>query len=219
MELIDVLYDHYKETFSLNKEAQVRRNKSFILLCILEAVSFLLLIRPEKTFELILEGINNELGVTLELSNTIMQMLLWILIAYIMIRYIQDVLYVERQYIYLGKLEEKISSITGGNIFMRESNNYQEQYPIVLNLIDLFYKMLMPVLFMGINIIRIQKEWLLLTEITIALICDTIIFVAIFIITWFYFFEIHSKITSFCKKHIPFVNKIASSLRKILKEV
>jgi len=219
MEILDVLYDHYKETFGLSKEAQVRRNKNFIILCILEAFSFLLLIRPEQAFKLILEGINNELGMTLQLSNTIIQTLLWILIAYVMIRYIQDMLYVERQYIYLGKLEEKISSIIGGNIFTRESDNYLEQFPMVLNFIDLFYKMLMPIFFTSINIVRIRKEWLLLDEITIALICDTVLFVAIFIITWFYFFEIHSKITDFCKKYIPFIDKIAHSLRKILKEV
>ena len=49
MDALEMLYDHYKETFCLSKEAQARRNKSFIVLCILEAFSFLLLIRPEKT--------------------------------------------------------------------------------------------------------------------------------------------------------------------------
>ena len=110
METLDVLYDHYKETFSLSKEAQGRRNKSFLVLCILEAFSFLILIRPEKAFKLILDGINLELDSTLQISNTIIQTLLWLLIAYIMIRYIQDVLYVERQYMYLNKLEKEISN-------------------------------------------------------------------------------------------------------------
>lgn len=44
MDTLDVLYDHYKETFSLSKESQGRRNKSFVILCVLEAISFLLLI-------------------------------------------------------------------------------------------------------------------------------------------------------------------------------
>ena len=62
MDALEMLYDHYKETFSLSKEAQAKRNKSFIVLCILEAFSFLLLIRPEKAFELILEGNREVLG-------------------------------------------------------------------------------------------------------------------------------------------------------------
>lgn len=219
METLDVLYDHYKETFSLSKEAQGRRNKSFLVLCILEAFSFLILIRPEKAFKLILDGINLELDSTLQISNTIIQTLLWLLIAYVMIRYIQDVLYVERQYMYLNKLEKEISNNMTVNIFSREGDHYLHNYPMVLNFIDLFYKMLMPIFFGVINIVRIYKEWKSVKGITIAIIADTVLCVAILIIIWFYFFEIHSKITDFCKKHIPLVDKIACGLRKVLKEV
>lgn len=219
MNTLDVLYDHYKETFSLSKEAQGRRNKSFLILCILEAFSFLILIRPEKAFELILDGINIELDRSLQISNTIIQTLLWLLIAYVMIRYIQDMLYVERQYIYLDKLEKVISNNMAINIFTREGDHYLHNYPMVLNFIDLFYKMLMPIFFGVINIVRIYKEWKSVKGITIAIIADTVLCVAILIIIWFYFFEIHSKITAFCKKHIPFVDKMACSLRKLLKEV
>lgn len=219
MEALEMLYDHYKETFSLSKQAQARRNKSFIVLCALEAFLFFLLIRPEKAFKFILEGINKELDMTLQLSNTIIQTLLWLLIAYVMIRYIQDVLYIERQYIYLDSLEKEISNLSSIDIFMREGTNYQKDYPMVLNFIDLFYKMLMPIFFVLINTVRIYKEWILLDKITIALICDTALFVSILIIDWFYFFEIHFKITRFCKRHIPFVDMVAKILRKILKEV
>ena len=94
MDTLDVLYDHYKETFSLSKESQGRRNKSFVILCVLEAISFLLLIRPEMAFELILKGINRDIETPLQLSNTIIQTLIWLLIVYVMIRYIQDMLYI-----------------------------------------------------------------------------------------------------------------------------
>lgn len=219
MHTVEILYDHYKETFKLSKEAQTRRNKSFIILCILEAISFLLLIRPEKALEIFLTTINKELDVTLELSNTILQTLLWILITYTMIRYIQDMLYIERQYVYLNKIEKQISQSISLKLFEREGENYLNEYPMVLNFIDLYYKMLIPILFMIINSVRIYKEWLLLDIITIALLCDTILFGAIFIITWFYFFEIHQKITEFCKKYIPLVNKFSEILRKFLKLV
>ena len=199
MEPLELLYDHYKETFNLSKEAQNRRNKSFLMLCILEAISFWFLIQPEKVFQLLTDGINNGLDVTLSLSNTIMQTLLWIVTVYILIRYIQDVLYVERQYGYLSALEKQISELNEIDIFKRESDNYLSNYPIVLNLIDLFYKTFMPILFIIINSVRIFMEWENAIRISIALVCDTAIFSAVFIITWFYFFEIHSKITNFLK--------------------
>lgn len=217
MDTLDVLYDHYKETFSLSKESQGRRNKSFVILCVLEAISFLLLIRPEMAFELILKGINRDIETPLQLSNTIIQTLIWLLIVYVMIRYIQDMLYIERQYTYLNKLEKEISNLTISGIFSREGENYQRNYPMVLNFIDLFYKMLMPILFALINIVRIHEEWILSQESLIALVCDTILCAAIIVIDWFYFFEIHTKITGFCKSHLPFINSIANGLRKVLK--
>ena len=155
----------------------------------------------------------------MQLSNTIIQTLIWLLIAYVVIRYIQDMLYIERQYIYLSSLEKKISNLISIDIFTREGDNYQKDYPMVLNFIDLFYKMLMPILFILINIIRIYVEWTSLNEVTIALICDTILFISIFIINWFYFFEIHSEITNYFKENIPIINKIAKVLRTILYKV
>lgn len=219
MDALELLYDHYKETFSLSKAAQERRNKNFVILCIFEALSFLLLIRPETASKLILTGINKDMETPLQLSNAIIQTLLWLLIAYVMIRYIQDVLYVERQYLYLDNLEKKIARLSSTGIFTREGINYQRDYPMVLNFIDLFYKMLMPVLFAVINIVRIHEEWIMKQESNIALGCDTILCIVIIIIDWFYFFEIHTKITKLCKKYVPFINSIAKVLRKILKEV
>ena len=179
-----------------------------------------MIIKPEKALEIILNGINNELKVSLSLGSAILQTLLWILIVYVMIRYIQDVLYVERQYKYLSELEYQIStSIRCQNLFSREGENYNKDFPMVLNFIDLFYKMLIPNLFILINIIHIYKECIIAGKITFPLVCDIILFLSTFIITWFYFFEVHSKITEFCKKYIPFIDKIANILRKLLKEV
>ena len=73
MEPLELLYDHYKETFSLSKEAQNRRNKNFLILCILEAISFWVLVQSEKVFELFTSGISAALKTTISLSNTIIQ--------------------------------------------------------------------------------------------------------------------------------------------------
>lgn len=218
MNSVELLYDHYKETFRLSKEAQTRRNKSFILLCLLEALSFLVLISPEKAFELLLSEICSRLNTTLTLGNAILQTLLWLLSIYTLIRYIQDVLYVERQYEYLGRLEKEIAGMMEISIFERESENYNRNYPQVLNLIDLFYKMFMPLLLVFINTIHIYGEWKIAkSNIALSLLCDTVFYIVTFILIWFYFFEIHSKLTEFFKKHVPFIDKIAKTLRQILR--
>lgn len=45
--LLDLYHEHYKDTYELSKEAQKRRNKSFVILCILEAISFMLFYNPD----------------------------------------------------------------------------------------------------------------------------------------------------------------------------
>lgn len=218
MDKIELYYDHYKETFNLSKQAQIRRNKLFVWLCTLEALSFLVMIKPEKTLETLAVGINTYFKVDFLFGNAILQTLLWIIVAYTTVRYCQDVLYIERQYCYIDKIEKELSRKCNTNIFNREGENYSKEYPIVLNFIDLFYKMFSPILFEGINIVHIIQEWKNSTSI-LSIVCDTMIFIYIFIITWFYFFEIHSKIAKWCKNRIPLVGVITNVLRKILKEI
>mgnify|MGYP003499409355 FL=1 len=217
MEKLDLYYDHYKETYALSKQAQTRRNKLFVLLCVFEALSFLVLIKPNEALEAFSSGINAYFETDIIFGNVVLQTFLWIIIAYTTVRYCQDTLYVERLYPYLDKLEKEISALSESKIFEREGSGYLNNYPMVLNFVDLFYKVFCPILFVGINTIHILQEWS--GCMSLALICDTAIFASILIITWFYFFEIHSKITAWCKTHIPVVNRMAEALRRILKEV
>ena len=221
MNKLDTYYDHYKDTYSHNRAAQSRRNKSFVFLCLLEAISFMLIRNSEFICGVINDVARKKLESVIIFSNTILQTLVWILIAYVLVRYIQDVLYIERQCGYMATLEKNIRDMLGedegNNIFSREGDHYLENYPMVLNFIDLFYKFFSPILFTAINIVHIFHEWK--SGISIApLIADTSICAAVFIITWFYFFEIHSKIAELFKRFPP-IGWMAKTLRKWLKEV
>ena len=213
--ILETYYDHYKETNTLSKEAQSRRNKNFAILCVLEAISFLMLRNPDLICGLLNDAAKEKLEITIRVSNGILQTLIWILIAYVLVRYVQDVLYVERQYKYLDKLEKKITGLLGDDIFSREGDNYLKDYPPVLNFVDLFYKFFSPILFTVINIAHIVEEWRSVSS-KLALACDTAICVAIFIITWFYFFEVHTRIATWFKKCKP-IGWLARKLRDILK--
>lgn len=221
MEKLDTYYDHYKESCSFCQTAQSHRNRSFVYLCVLEAFSFMLVKNPDFICALLNDVARKELETTILFSNCILQTLVWVLIAYVLVRYVQDVLYVERQYKYLSTLEKKISLILEGtddkNIFTREGDDYLNNYPMVLNFIDLFYKFLAPFLFTAINVVHIVREWN--SGITcVVLIVDTIICAAIIVITWFYFFEIHDKMTEWFKKYKT-IGWMAKKLRNLLKEV
>ena len=165
-----------------------------------------------------IDGINSQLETSITLGIGVLQTLLWILIIYVMIQYIQSVLYVERSYRYQSKLEKELSQKIR-KVISREGDSYTENYPMVSNFIELFYKMFCPILFLVINSVHIYKEWIQIPKVNFRLICDTVLYAASFVILWFYFFEIHSKITNWCKMHIPGIKFIADKLRKLLKEV
>ena len=129
-------------------------------------------------------------------------------------------LYVERQYVYLDLLEKRIGALIDSgkeNIFGSEGERYLKDYPMVLNFIDLFYKMFCPLLFSAINIVRIIVEWINNGP-RLSTWCDTIVCTAIFVITWFYFFNIHKKITAWFMK-CRLIKGIANFLNRCLKEV
>ena len=132
---------------------------------------------------------------------------------------IQDTVYVERQYGYLGSLEKRISALLGqDNFFKREGENYLDNYPAVLNLIDLFYKTFIPILFTGINTIRIIMEW----NSDNALLCsavDSVVYVLVCILTIAYYFHIHKKTADWFRRHFTWFQRIDETIHKVLREV
>lgn len=192
MQDVDIIYDHYKETFNLSKESQNKRNKCFVILCFLEAISFLMTVHSEVATYILLNIINEVTDMELVFGKSILQSLLWVLVAYILIRYVQLNIYIERQYEYISRLEDGITSALKGVKIDRESGSYLKNYPAILNIIDCLYKWFFPLLFLSINIVRIIIEWKEL-GICLAVICDSLICFVILLISSFYLLAIHNK--------------------------
>ena len=158
MSKLELLYDHFKDSYELSKRAQEQRNKYYIILCILESLSFLMLLNTSEAITFIHEIINYKSEHPIQLGSSIIESLLWILIMYISIRYCQNTIYVERQYKYIHKLEEKIADELSIYSFNRESYNYLSYRPFVLKLIHFFYTWISPTIFIFINSVRIVLE-------------------------------------------------------------
>lgn len=218
-EKLDFLYAHYQESYHLSVECKNRRNKFFLLLCVVEMLNALILVRPMTAFSLVLNIANTAFETSLNLSEVILQTFLWITIAFCTIRYVQEVLQIERHYHYLSTLESRIQELSDEPIFNREGDNYSAGYPIVLNLIELFYKMFCPILFITINVLNIFREWHIQNIPRTAILLDTLLCSSIVIISWFYFFQIHDKISNYIKSKCPLINIISRWIHKILEPV
>lgn len=158
MDKTELLYDHYKETNAIMRSVQADRNKYFCFLCVTELVSFLFMLRPSDMISTFSSWINGQYSVTIPVTVSVIQVALWLMITYFLIVYVQRNMSVERQYAYLTKIEHDISDSLGVSCFDREGDTYLKDYPAVLNVIDFFYKWIIPLGFCSLHAIRIINE-------------------------------------------------------------
>lgn len=171
MEKVDLLYDHYNETVKLSLDAQKKREKLFLALCILEIFNYSMLIFSNEIVLGISKYIFSKYEMTFDISVILVQSALWIIIVYILVRYFQTNIYIERQYSYIATLEEKISKELGESCFNRESGNYLDKYPKVLDVIAFFYTWCIPLLIILVNgskiafeLIKLGNNWSVLFD-------------------------------------------------------
>ena len=155
---IDILYDHYKVSNSMLQSTHKDREKFFRLLFIFEVVNIIFLRQPLEFAKIIQDSLNLSQNIKIESTSfliTSLQIVLSVAITYLLIRYFQTNIQIERQYSYIGKLESELTNKAGANIFCRESTEYSRGYPFILNVIDIFYKFIIPLVLLFLHLIKI----------------------------------------------------------------
>jgi hypothetical protein len=155
---LEIVYDHYKDTFTLIKDSEKERNKIFIILCLLITGLYLLAIEPNSLFQVVKDLVKEYGKTSINFSISIVQSLLWIVVLFYSMRYFQVNSYIERQYNYLHIIEEEINAKIQFT-FSREGKSYMDKYPMVLNLIYYIYTWVFPVIYIGIVLYKIILEW------------------------------------------------------------
>lgn len=200
--ILEIYSDHYKETCKLNQDAQINRNRNYVILCALEAIAFMMIWNSDLMCEILNNAAKNELKTAIRISNNILQTANWFLIGYVLVRYIQNTIYIERGYCYIEKLENRIQSLLledkSNSLFTREGKDYINEYPFILDVIDFFYKFFSPLMFTTINCCHIIFEWMNPKSI-ISSLCDSTIFIMTTILTVLFFLELHPHIFSIIK--------------------
>ena len=146
MEKIDIQYDHYKETFKIIRDNEKERNKLFIIVIIHVLVIFLFMVKPNEIYQTINEFSKNYIQNGLYFGINAIEIFIWISTLYFSTRYFQININIDRKYIYLHNLEEQLSKSLKLE-FNRESKAYEEEYPILLNIIYWTYRYIFPILY------------------------------------------------------------------------
>lgn len=147
---LDILHDHYKETFARIRDAEASRDRLFLVLIGLFALLSLEIGYPAALGGTL--GTLNIAGGELNLQALPLPALLnitWVLTLAIGLRYCQTSILINRQYPYLHLLEETISAAVGGDdLYQREGKVYLRGYPLMLNVAWFVYGILFPAIVM-----------------------------------------------------------------------
>lgn len=131
------LYDHYKDSCARRELAQSNRNKFFLASLVCIACLAIFVILPGLIVQVVLSWLQVEAATDINTLIHILQSLNWAILTYTLIRYVQASIQVERAYIYEGQLENELG-------ITREWDSYLNDYPVVLDFIDFFYKRTYP---------------------------------------------------------------------------
>ena len=159
---LEILHDHYKETFSLIREREKQRDLFFLVL-----IGLFALLIIEVQYPINFSGAIGKLSMPfgdVELSKLPLAALLgvsWVLTFTIALRYCQATVAVDRQYVYLHILEEKISKMFNDrDLYRREGKAYLEDYPAYREWVWYVYVVAFPIIILIGTSLIITLEWI-----------------------------------------------------------
>lgn len=153
MEETELLYDHYKDTFSHLKAYRDQRDMLTVLSTIGIAVVYLSFFLPSDFDSVSKTILENKLTVKLSDCNVLESLILFVVLVLIM-KYFQVNIFIQRQYDYIHKIEKKLSSKLVNVKIEREGKEYLKNYPLILSTADFIYKIGFPILLISSMIFK-----------------------------------------------------------------
>jgi hypothetical protein len=158
---LEVLHDHYKESFSYIREREKERDRLFLILIALFALLALEIQYPINFKGAV--GTLSFLGIELNVDALPLPAFLtatWVTVLVITLRYCQASTNVERQYKYLHMLEDKISAeLQDDELYRREGKAYKRDESPFRWWVRRFYVVVLPVIAIIATGALLYEEW------------------------------------------------------------
>jgi len=148
-------------------------------------------ILPSLIVQVVLSWLQVEAATDVKTLISILQSLNWAILIYALIRYVQASTQVERAYIYEDQLEYKLG-------ITREGDNYLNDYPVVLDFIDFFYKKIYPLTIIIGVFVKSISEW---RSFNYFCIVDSVLALFIIALMVLYMAFLHKMATYYKDKH------------------
>ena len=144
----EALYDHYKDTFGHIRDREHRRDRLFLYVIGLLGGLYLFGDYPQNIIEILVGlWVGSEQAATIDLPQPVIISVLWTFLLVALIRYLQQDFTIDRQYVYLHKVEDQLAgTCKDPELFRREGREYEHKYPWFSRLMWGIYKILFPLL-------------------------------------------------------------------------
>lgn len=190
---VTILHDHYVNTCQYVWKLVGIRDRLFLAVLLLLGLQFFQISDPDQSSQAIVKSLNNYIGSNISLNKDVLSTILWFALLSFVIRYFQVNIFINRQYDYLHKLEEKFTELFGEKIITREGEHYLSKYPIFSDWIHLLYTWIFPMLLVLVGGFKIYSDWPGYENIEIAYFLSFLFFLMIAISTTLYMLSLHAK--------------------------
>ena len=157
-QLISTIYDHYKDTCSIIRDAVKRRDRLLLFVIIAFGLFAFQGAFPVTSDAIINDFLRFKFGIDLKLGLSIIGNVIWFLLLIFTLRYFQLAVFVERQYHYVHKVEEMLNKGLGEGAVTREGKAYLSNYPIFSDWMWMLYTVIFPLLLLVVATAKITSE-------------------------------------------------------------
>ncbi len=153
------LHEHYRDTFSNIKGSIVLRDKLTLLVFLVLGILVLYTFWPADTLTTFSQITMREFGIAVPIGAEFLGSIIWLALLFTIIRYAQTVVYIERQYVYIHRIEKELSEhYDKGISFTREGESYLKKYPKFSNWVWALYMIVFPFVLAIIVLAKIVSE-------------------------------------------------------------
>lgn len=190
---LQLLHDHYKDTFSYIRGYLKLRDRLFVLILIVVTLMLFQVYSPAESSEAVSQFITKKLELKSPIDITFIGSIIWFSLLSLVVRYFQTVVHIERQYTYIHQIEEQLSAQYENKAFTREGKSYLKDYPLFSSWAWILYTIVFPVLLLVLVIVKIVGEISQARSILLLLSINVAIALFIILSTLFYLLMVHLK--------------------------
>lgn len=189
----EILHEHYNKTFENIQAHIVRRERLLFALLLLVVVMLFQMAFPSDASQQIAELVAKKLDMNKPCNTAFVDSVLWFGMLCLIIRYCQTVVYVERQYVYIHEIENRLNQLLGKEDITREGKTYLAKYPRFSDWTHFVYTIGFPLLLGSLLILKWKSELGQTFGISVKISLDTAILVACLVSLLLYMRLIHLK--------------------------